>query len=649
MPEKTEEISDTTKYLIEKAVKANLHTTWSRYELMQPQCGYGELGLCCRICTQGPCQINPFGDEPKRGICGATDYTIISRNLLRTIAGGCAAHSDHGRHIAHTLLEVTKGKAPAYKIKDTTKLEAVAKRIGVDTEGKKAEILAREVVVKAFEDFSRWEHIPCVWLTSSLTKKRLELLDFCDILPYSIDATICEIMHRTTMGVDADPVPLLFDGLKCALADLTGMHISTDLSDILFGTPKLVKTEANIGVLKKDFVNIACHGHNPILSEVICDVAEELKEEAISAGAKGINIVGICCTGNELLMRRGIPLAVSFGAQELAVTTGALDAFVVDYQCVMPSLGYLAQCYHTKLISTSALCRQIGDIHIEFKPENARQCAQQIIRLAIQAYKERKIEIDIPSEKNITYAGFSMEQIMEFLNKVSDKPFEWLASKLKDGTLFGIALMAGCNNIKFAYEQNHLTVVKELLKNNVLVLSTGCAAGAFGRNGFLSPDAKKYAGENLRSFLAEIEKNAGIELPPVWHMGSCVDNTRIHDFITALANHMNVDIKDLPVVASAPENMSEKAVAIGCWLVVTGWPVHVGSIPYIKGSKLVMQIAENTARDVYGGYFIFEANADIAARKLINIIKHRRWKLGIYEDTEIVYWTGETAKEMEVV
>jgi carbon-monoxide dehydrogenase catalytic subunit len=566
------------------------------------------------------------------------------------IAGGCAAHSDHGRHIAHTLLALTEGKAPAYKIKGETKLRAVAKRIGIAPEDKDAMTLAKAVAHKALEDYSRIEHEPLTWLKTTLTKRRLEILDRCDVLPYNIDACITEIMHRTTMGVDADPVPLLFDGLKCAVADLAGMHISTDLSDILFGVPKLVKSSANLGVLKQDQVNIAVHGHNPILSEVICDVAEELLSEAKAAGATGINIVGICCTGNELLMRRGIPLATNFASQELAIMTGVLDAMVVDYQCVMPSLGMWTACYHTKLISTSELCRQAGDIHIEFRPETAKDAAIQIVRLAITAFKSRKPElIEVPDVKHDAYAGFSLEQIMDILRKVSpDDPIDYLARNLRDGTLLGIAAMAGCNNLKSVQDHGHLTIVKELVKHNVLVLCTGCAAGAFGKAGLLTPEAvDKYAGDGLKKVLRELgdAQKFGGPLPLIWHMGSCVDNSRIHDLVTMLADKFAVDTKDLPIVASAPEAMSEKAVAIGSWLVVTGWPTHVGIIPFIYGSELITQIAEHTARDVYGGYFIFDTDPARAAKRLINILRHRRWRLGIDIDREGTYWDGFTIKD----
>jgi carbon-monoxide dehydrogenase catalytic subunit len=143
------------------------------------------------------------------------------------------------------------------------------------------------------------------------------------------------------------------------------MYLATDLSDILFGTPAQVMARANLGTLKESAVNIAVHGHNPVLSEVIVAQAELLREEAIAAGApEGINLVGICCTGLEVMMRHGIPTATNSLSQELAILTGALDAAVVDYQCIMPSLPTVASHYHTAIITTMSIAEITGAHHI---------------------------------------------------------------------------------------------------------------------------------------------------------------------------------------------------------------------------------------------------------------------------------------------
>ncbi|UCF07927.1 MAG: anaerobic carbon-monoxide dehydrogenase catalytic subunit, partial [Thermoplasmata archaeon] len=581
--------------MLEKAEEAKMETYWDRMDAMSPQCGFGESGLCCRLCLQGPCRIDPFGRGPKEGVCGAKDYTIVARKVLRMIGGGAAAHSDHGRHLAHTLHALAEGHAPAYSIKDEDKLKHVAEKVGITTEGKDLKDIAKEVAEAALRDFARQDDEPATWLKTMLPEKRMNLIDSHDVMCTNIDRGIAELMHRSHQGCDADPVPLIFGGIKCALGDVTGENISTDLSDILFGTPDIVSSEANLGSLKEDHINICVHGHNPVLSEVVCDAAGELKGEAEAAGAKGINIVGICCTANELLMRRGVPICTNFACSELAILTGVLDAIVIDYQCISPSLGYWSQCFHTRLISTMPITRIPTDTHIEFSEENAGEAAREIIKAAIDAYKQRDpSKVNIPDIKNKVTAGFSLETLKRILSNFNaDDPMQYLADKIKDGTVAGVCLIAGCNNVKTVHDLGHLTIARELARNNVLVVSTGCAAQALAKHGYLTPEAtNEYAGDSLKGFLTELGEKAGLDgpLPMVLHMGSCVDNSRVENLASELADKLGMDMHQLPIVGSAPEAMSEKAVAIGTWLVATGWPTHVGVNAFHKGSDIVTEI-----------------------------------------------------------
>jgi acetyl-CoA synthase len=615
---------------IEIATENRIETVWDRYEAMQPQCGFGELGVCCNNCLQGPCRINPFRGMPTKGICGARDYTIVARNLIRHIAGGAASHSGHGRHIAETLMKVTEGGLRSYSIKDLEKLGRVARRLGIDPSGLGKEELARKVVMEALDDYARFGKQPLKFTTSSISAKRRALLEAFGVIPNNIDHAISDVMHRSSLGCDADPIPLIFGGIACAVADYDGMQISTDLSDILFGTPRLIRTFANLGVLKADAVNIAIHGHNPVLSEVVVDVARKMNDEAKAAGASGINIVGICCTGNETLMRKGVSMAANFASQELALATGAVDLLVADYQCIMPSLSDICSCLHTEMVTTMLNVHIPFDTHVQFREEDAEESARTIVRMAIEAFKRRDPrKTVIPEVKNEVIAGFSLEQIEELCAKmVPEDPLMFLVDSIKKGRIRGIALMAGCNNQRAEQDYNHLTIAQELLRNDVLVLATGCSAGAFAKNGLMSAEATElFAGPNLKAFLNELSEANGVQLPPIWHMGSCVDNTRAMNLATALAHHFGKDVDALPFVVSAPEANHEKAVSIGTWCVAFGLPVHVGTINYIYGSPLVTEVLTNTARDVFGGHFIFEPEPEIAAKKLLNELERRRWKM----------------------
>lgn len=627
-----------TLSMIAQAEKQGIPVVWDRFENQLPQCGFGESGLCCRHCLQGPCRIDPFGEGPQQGVCGANCDTMVARGLARAVAAGTASHGGHAKHIAHTLLKSAVGDAPDYPINDEAKLRAVAARIGVDNGSQSINELAAAVAKKALEDFSEKE-TPVTWAATTVTKGRVDSFIKHNVVPNGIDSVIAEIMHRTTYGVDSEPVNLLLGAVKCALADFAGCHMATDLSDILFGTPQPTVTGANLGVLKKGAVNIALHGHNPLLSDIIVRVAsdEELNQKARKAGApEGINLVGVCCTGNEIMMRHKIPMATSSVSQEMAILTGAVDAMVVDYQCIMPALSSVSDCYHTKLITTMPISKITKAVHIEFSEEKAMETGKQIINEAIEAFKKRDPDkIDIPDISTTAIAGFSTEAIIAALSLVNkDDPFQPLIDNIVSGNIYGVCLFAGCNTVKIAQDENYIQMVKELAKKNVLILATGCASGAFARQEFMTPDAtQKYAGDGLKAVLTAIGEAAGLDgpLPLVLHMGSCVDNSRAADVAVAVANKLNTDLDKLPVVASAPEPVSEKAVAIGTWAVAAGLPTHLGVVPPVLGSKIVTEVLTSTVKDLFGGYFIVEPDPVKAAQALLLAMSERRKGLGLSE------------------
>lgn len=624
--------------MLEKAKQDQVITAFDRFMAQQPQCKFGYEGICCRFCIMGPCRIKAEDGPGSRGICGASIWTIVARSVGTLILLGAASHSEHARHLAHTLLEAAEGKAPDYGITDSAKLRRVAERVGIEVGGKSDLELAREVAEKALEDFSRLPGFgEARWLTSTITEGRYRKFDHCNILPSGIHGNISDLLAQAHTGNDDDPVNLVFSALRVALCDYTGMHIATDISDIFFGTPQPVATEANLGVIKADKVNIAVHGHNPLVSEMVVKAARELEDEARAAGASGINVVGICCTGNEVLMRRGVPLATSFASTELAIVTGALDAMVVDVQCIMPSIRQVAECYHTRIVTTSPIAKIPGSYHFDFNTERALEDAKAVVWLAIEAYKERIPErVEIPEIKNKVVAGFSLESLMDLFASVNpDNPVGVLTGAILDGELKGVVLMCGCNNLRTFQDLSHLTIVKELLANDVFVVSTGCSAQAFAKHGIMTPEGlEAYAGPGLKAFIKRLEEKANLTtgLPPVFHMGSCVDNTRALDLLTAMANDLGVDTPKVPFVASAPEAMSGKATAIGTWWVAMGVPTHVGTMPPVEGSSLIYSIITQIAHDVYGGHFIFEMDPQVAAKKILNALEYRTWKLGVHRN-----------------
>lgn len=614
-------IDPTAQQMLEKAAEEHIETAWDRLEAQEPQCGYGLLGICCRNCTMGPCRIDPFGNGPSRGVCGASADTIVARNLVRMIAGGAAAHSDHGRDIVEVLHLTAEGKTQGYQITDETKLKRVAQEYGLSIEGRTIEEIAKELAEKAMDEFGMIKNT--LQFAERAPEKRKELWKNLGIWPRSIDREIVETMHRTHVGVDADYVNILLHGLRTSLSDgWGGSMLATEFSDILFGTPKPKESLVNLAVLKEDMVNVIVHGHNPVLSEMLVNASRdpELIKLAKQNGANGINLAGICCTANELLMRKGIPVAGNFLMQELAIITGAVEAMVVDYQCIMPALPSVASCYHTKIITTSPKAKIPEATHIEFEPEHAEDVAKKIIKEAIEAYRNRNRDrMRIPKNPVKLMAGFSAEAIIEALGGTVLP----LIDAIKAGKIRGIAALVGCNNPKIKHDYNHVTLTKRLIENNILVVETGCSAIANAKVGLMVPEAADQAGEGLK----EVVKSLGI--PPVLHMGSCVDISRILNVAASIANELDVDISDLPIAGAAPEWMSEKAVSIGAYVVSSGIYTVLGSMPPILGSKNVTELLTQGLDKVVGATFAVEPDPEKEAELIINHIEKKRKALGL--------------------
>ncbi|WP_405226317.1 anaerobic carbon-monoxide dehydrogenase catalytic subunit [Lentisalinibacter sediminis] len=615
--------------MIARAREEGIETVWDRLAAQQPQCGYCAMGVSCRNCSMGPCRVDPFGDGPQKGVCGADADIIVARNLGRTIAAGASAHSDHGRDILEVFAELAKGESSGYELRDETKLRSLAGEWGIEADDRPLDEVARDLAAAMMEEYGTAKgHLS---FADRVPEARSELWKKLGIAPRGIDRENVEMLHRTHMGVDNDYVNTLLHGLRTSLSDgWGGSMVATELSDVMFGTPKPTASRINLGTLKEECVNIALHGHNPVLSDVILQAADdpELVALAKEKGAAGINLVGLCCTGNELQMRKGIPMAGNHLMQELVLLTGALDAMVVDYQCIMPSVTDVAKCFHTEVISTADKAKFTGATHISFDPKRGLEIAKEIIGRGIEAYGNRNPErVRIPEGTVEMMAGFSVEAILGALGGTPEP----LVEAIKDGRIRGAAAVVGCNNPKIKQDHGHVTLAKRLIENDILVLVTGCSAVANGKAGQMMPEAAEMAGPGLKAVCQ------ALGIPPVLHMGSCVDNTRVLALAAALGNYLGVDIAQLPLAGAAPEWYSEKAVSIGAYVVASGIYTVLGVQPAIFGSPNVVNLLADGLEDVVGAKFAVEADPEEAALLIRRHIEHKRAGLGLphLEDAEI--------------
>jgi carbon-monoxide dehydrogenase catalytic subunit len=633
---KLRSVDGATIELLDKAQKDGISTAFSRADEIKP-CPIGIEESCCKVCAMGPCRLpRSKKDEQKerRGVCGATIDTIVARNFARKVAAGSASHSDHAREVAETFIKTARGEAQGFAINDEVKLLEVALDFGIEIEGRDTKDIAVELGGKALEEFGK-QHGELVY-TKKAPLKRQEIWRKHGIMPRGIDREVVEVMHRTHMGVDQDYRHILLQAARCALADgWGGSMISTDLQDIMFGTPVPVLGSINLGVLRKDQVNVIVHGHEPLLPELLVAASRdpEIKELVEKVGAKGLNLAGMCCSANEVLMRHGIPCAGNFLQQELALITGAVELMTVDVQCQMQGLQSVAECFHTRLVSTSDRAKIEGAAHMEFHPENGLDTAKSILKMAIENFPNRRHEVYIPDYSQDIVAGFSHETINYLLGGLFRASYRPLNDNIINGRIRGVAGVVGCNNVRTPHDSAHLAMIKELIKNDVLVLTTGCAAMACGKAGLLTPEAaREYAGAGL----AEVCETVGI--PPVLHMGACVDNSRILIAATAMVKEggLGDDISDLPAAGGAPEWMSEKALAIGQYFVASGVFTVFGTTWPTTGSDNVTSHLFEEYEDMFGGMWAFEVDPVKAAHLMIDHIDKKRKALGIDKARERV-------------
>ncbi len=622
-------IDPAAQQMLIRADQLGIGTAFTRADNMSP-CNIGSAGMCCKICGMGPCRLTKDGQT---GVCGATIDTIQARNLIRAISAGAAAHSDHGRDMAFTLKAVANDEAEGYVIRDVAKLRTIARLYDIPIEGRAPKEIANDLADLYIAQFGQQKGE--VVLIKRAPAKRQKIWKETGVVPRGIDREVVEALHRTHIGDDQDPEHILQHAVRTALGDgWGGSLLATDVSDILFGTPAPILGQANLGVLKKNMVNVVVHGHEPTLSEMIVAASQtpEIIAYAKAAGADGVNLSGICCTANEILMRQGIPAAGNFLQQELAILTGSVEAMVVDVQCIMQALVGLATNFHTKIITTSPKVKIKGATHIQFDEHHALTIAKDILREAIDNFKNRG-ETQIPDVREDLIPGFSHEYINYMLGGSYRSSFRPLNDAVMSGRIRGIAAIVGCNNPRSQHDYLHTYVTRALLKQDVLVVETGCGAIASAKLGLLLGEAGL---DQVGSGLREVCETVGI--PPVLHMGSCVDNTRILTVLTQIVEEggLGDDIDQVPAVGLAPEWMSEKALSIGTYCVASGAYVIFGGSSPVGGmpdkmadSDLVSHLISEGWEELYGGKMEFIPDPDVMIEKTLAHIDKKRAALGL--------------------
>ena len=637
-PSKDEVLENTpdpaVREMILRQNQLGFDTTFDRFDKQQPQCGFGMAGICCKICNMGPCKIT---SKSPKGVCGADADLIVARNLLRSAAAGVAQHGIHGREVILSLKWAAEGKLDLpilgqQKIKDT------AKAFGIKTERRSIKKIASELADVLLDDMSRTVPGDYKIIEALGSEERKKVWKELDILPISAYHEVFESYHKTGVGTDGDWKSIMQQFLRCGLAFTYSGVVSTSIAtDGLFGVGDRVTSKVNIGALKKGYVNIAVHGHLPTLVSEIVKVGQEEKfiNLAKEAGAKGIRFYGICCSGLSAMYRYAgvIPLSNAVSA-ELVLGTGALDLWIADVQDVFPSIMEVAKCFRTTVITTSESARLPGAERFEYDHHHSnigetRALAEKIVLRGIESFKDRQgIPVYIPPYEVDAEVGFSPEYVHKHYGSM--KP---LYEAVKEGKILGIVNIVGCNNPKVVYEKCVIDVANALLRNNILILTNGCASFPLMKMGYCNVSGQEHAGESLKEFLGD--------LPPVWHVGECIDNTKSSGIFAGVAGEAGKPLYEMPFAFSSPEWSNEKGIDAALGFRLMGINSYHCVEAQIHGSKNVIEFLKEGTKDLLGSVMVVNPNPDALGEKIVADIIEKRKALGWDVPDEIVHKNEE--------
>lgn len=597
-------------------------TAFDRFDKQKPQCSFGLAGICCKTCYMGPCKIT---SKSPYGVCGADADLIVARNLLRSAAAGVAQHGIHAREVILSLKWAAQGKLDLPLI-GKYKIKTMAEAFGIKTKNRSINKIAIDLADALLEDLSRSEPGEYKTITACAPKERQETWKKLDILPISAYHEVFEAYHKTGCGTDGDWKSIMQQFLRCGLAfTFTGVVASNIATDSLFGVGDRVTSKVNIGALKKGYVNIAVHGHLPVLVSEIVKVGQSDKYQTLAKqkGAKGIQFYGICCSGLSAMYRYAgvIPLSNAVTA-ELVMGTGALDLWVADVQDVFPSIMNVAKCFKTTVVTTSDSARLPGAEHIAYDHHHSNigdttKIAEQIVERAIESYAARQgLPVYIPPYEIEAEVGFSVEYIHKRFGSM--KP---LADAVRNGQILGVINIVGCNNPKVIYEKAIIDIANVLLKNNVLILTNGCAAFPLMKLGYCTTGAWNKTGDSLQKFLEP-------DLPPVWHVGECIDNTRSSGIFAGIAGELEKNIYEMPFAFSSPEWGNEKGIDAALGFRLTGINSYHCVEAAIYGSANVIHFLKEGTRNALGSVMVVDTDPTALANKIITDMKEKRKKLG---------------------
>lgn len=606
--------------------KTGVETSFHRVPDQAIKCGFGMQGVCCRLCSNGPCRITP---QTPKGVCGATADTIVARNFLRAVAAGAACYLHVVENAASNLRAVGQGST-GLTIKEPGILNELAELMGVEERDPASQAVA--VANLVLEDLYRPRGQEMTLVSNLAYEPRLKRWRELGIVPGGAKSEVFDAIVKSSTNLSSDPVDMLRHALKLGIATgLYGLTLTNYLNDIMLGSPEIRTAKVGFSVVNPDYINIMVTGHQHSLIGVLQKrlAAPGATAMAEQAGARGFKIVGCTCVGQDLQLRAahcGDVFAGHAGnnfTSEALLATGGIDLLVSEFNCTVPGLEPICEQFMVGQLCLDDVAKKANAEYIGFDIQAGEGMAEKIMQAALDSYNNRRgqVEVDIPAHGyDDVVTGVSERSLQKFLGGT----FKPLIDLIADGTIKGVAAVVGCSNLTAkGHDVFTVELTKELIKRDIIVLSAGCTSGGLENCGLMSPAAADLAGAGLKGVCNKLG------IPPVLNFGPCLAIGRLEIVATELARALNIDIPQLPLVLSAPQWLEEQALADGAFGLALGLPLHLAIPPFITGSKLVSRVLTEDMEQLTGGRVILEGEIVPAAEKMTEIIEQKRKALGL--------------------
>ena len=640
----------------------SMEVSHNRMVDQENKCGYGTQGVCCRLCSNGPCRISR---ARPRGVCGADADTIAARNFLRSVAAGSGCYIHVVENAAKQLKETARKKEP---LKGLHALDRLSKLFGITgfTDWDKAGQVADAVLADLHKPIEEKMKL----VEKAGYPMRVEKWKELGILPGGAKDEIFNAVVKTSTNLNSDPVDMLMQCLRLGVSTgIYGLVLTNLINDVLLGESKIGFDPVGLRVIDPAYINIMITGHQQALfnnlQEALVSPAAQQKAEAV--GAKGIRIVGCTCVGQDFQVRKDACTDAFCGhagnnyTSEAVLSTGCIDLVLSEFNCTIPGIEPICDALQIPQICLDDVAKKKNAEYMPYSFAKKKEISEYVIDKAVASYAGRKdcdfnaancakalesvanpalrealakVLLEVKKDNGAAgrtnpmaqhgypnaITGVTEETLRDFLGG----SYQPLIDLIVQGKIKGIAAVVGCSNLRAkGHDVFTVELTKQLIAKDILVLAAGCTCGGLENCGLMSPEAAELAGSNLKAVCQQLG------IPPVLNFGPCLAIGRLDLVAGEVASLLGVDLPQLPLVLSAPQWLEEQALADGCFGLALGFTVHLGLPPFVTGSPVILDVLTRQLPELTGGRLIVDTDVQSSADTLEQVILEKRKNLGI--------------------